>query len=50
VDPVTGETGSEPLKTLARYRREGKRVLFGQNLIHECQGELSLGMQLEVLD
>jgi uncharacterized protein YcbX len=50
VDPATGETGSEPLKTLSRYRREGKRVLFGQNLIHESQGEFALGMQLEVLD
>jgi uncharacterized protein YcbX len=50
VDPATGETGSEPLKTLSRYRREGNRVLFGQNLIHESQGELALGMQVEVLD
>ncbi len=50
VDPTTGEAGSEPLKTLTRYRREGNRVLFGQNLVHESQGEFALGMPLEVLD
>lgn len=50
VDPGSGETGSEPLKTLSGYRREGNRVFFGQNLVHEGTGELALDMPVEVLD
>ncbi|MCU7843481.1 MAG: MOSC domain-containing protein [Candidatus Thiodiazotropha sp. (ex Monitilora ramsayi)] len=50
VDPGTGETGSEPLKTLSGYRREGNRVFFGQNLVHEGTGELALDMPVEVVD
>jgi uncharacterized protein len=49
VDPYTAETGSEPLKTLASYRRRGNQVYFGQNLLHDGIGELALGMPLEVL-
>ena len=50
VNPLTAETGPEPLKTLATYRRQGNQVLFGQNLLHETTGPLKLGMQIEVLD
>jgi uncharacterized protein YcbX len=50
VDPYTGESGSEPLKTLADYRRRGNKVYFGQNLIHDGPGDLALGMPLEVLE
>ena len=49
MDPYTAETGSEPLKTLAGYRRQGNRVLFGQNLLHDGPGELALGMPVEIL-
>lgn len=49
VDPYTGETGSEPLKTLAGYRRQGNKVLFGQNLLHDGVGELAAGMPVEIL-
>ncbi|MGD8910658.1 MAG: MOSC domain-containing protein [Chromatiales bacterium] len=50
VDPYTGESGSEPLKTLAGYRRRGNQVYFGQNLIHDGPGELALDMPVEVLE
>jgi uncharacterized protein YcbX len=50
VDPYTAETGSEPLKTLAGYRRRGNLVYFGQNLLHDGPGELALGMSVEVLE
>jgi uncharacterized protein YcbX len=50
VDPYTGESGSEPLKTLADYRRRGNEVYFGQNLLHDGPGELALGMPVEVLE
>jgi len=49
VDPETGRrTGQEPLATLATYRRRGNKVYFGQNLIHEAEGELAVGMTVRV--
>jgi len=50
IDPETGEKGVEPLRTLNRYRREGNKVLFGQNLLHDGTGELKLGSTVEVLE
>jgi len=50
VDPYTAETGSEPLQTLAGYRKQGNQVFFGQNLLHDGPGELALGMAVEVLE
>lgn len=50
VDQATGERGQEPLATLARYRRDGNQVLFGQNLVHEGIGELRVGDAVEVLE
>jgi uncharacterized protein len=50
VNPDTAETGSEPLKTLNGYRRQGNKVYFGQNIIHTGAGQLSLGMEVEVLE
>lgn len=49
INPETGEKGVEPLRTLSRYRREGKQVYFGQNLLHDGTGELKLGAPVEVL-
>ena len=34
VDPNKGERRAEPLRTLARYRRTGQTVQFGQNFRH----------------
>jgi uncharacterized protein YcbX len=50
VDPYTAETGSEPLQTLAGYRRRGNQVYLGQNLVHDGPGELALGMPVELLE
>ncbi len=51
VNPATGKReGNEPLKTLATYRNEGNKVFFGQNLIHDGQGVLEVGMPVEVLE
>ncbi len=38
IDQQTGTTGKEPLRTLGTYRREGKKVYFGVNLIPENTG------------
>jgi hypothetical protein len=41
--------GSEPLKTLATYRRVKGGVIFGQNLIHRSQNQIQVGSSIEVL-
>lgn len=43
VDQTTGERGREPLRTLARFRKVGTEVFFGQNLIHDGAGDLRVG-------
>lgn len=43
VDPMTGERGREPLRTLAKYRLSEQKVWFGMNLIHDHQGVLRVG-------
>ena len=50
VDQGTASTAREPLRTLAKFRRDGDKVLFGQNLIHdEDRGTLRVGDPVEVL-
>lgn len=50
VDQETAAAGKEPLRTLARFRKVGSNVLFGQNLIHDSRGTLSVGDPVEVLE
>jgi uncharacterized protein len=50
VDPLTGERGVEPLKTLSSYRRRGNQVYFGQNVLHHQPGVLEVGMSVEILE
>lgn len=50
IDPLTARRGAEPLRTLSGYRRRGNKVFFGQNLIHDGIGGLSVGDQVEVLE
>ncbi|WP_119070826.1 MOSC domain-containing protein [Rubrobacter indicoceani] len=47
VDQATGKKGKEPLTTLATYRRTPRGVLFGQNLIHDAPGRISVGDRVE---
>jgi uncharacterized protein YcbX len=49
IDQATATSGKEPLKTLARYRFKNNKVFFGQNLVHEGLGEVSIGDELIVL-
>ena len=49
VDQRTAATGKEPLRTLAKFRRAGNKVLFGQNLIHDDTGTLRTGDLVEVV-
>jgi uncharacterized protein YcbX len=50
IDPSNGSTAKEPLKTLATYRAEQGKVFFGQNLIHESEGFVKIGMKVKVLE
>ncbi|HSD36316.1 MAG TPA: MOSC domain-containing protein [Rhodocyclaceae bacterium] len=52
VDPQTGERSAdqEPLRTLAKFRKQPGGVIFCTNLRAENAGELSVGMPVEVLD
>lgn len=43
VDTRTGVKGKEPLRTLSEYRRDGSKVLFGQNVIHTGAGAIHVG-------
>ncbi len=50
VDPATLTRNREPLRTLARHRRVGSEVLFGQNLVPETEGTVRVGDEVELLD
>ncbi|MCQ8117108.1 MOSC domain-containing protein [Methylomonas rosea] len=43
IDPLTAETGKEPLTTLNRLRKWQNKVYFGQNALHDKPGSLSVG-------
>jgi uncharacterized protein YcbX len=41
--------GEEPLATLATFRKQGSKVLFGENLIPSAPGMVRVGEEIEVL-
>lgn len=49
IDPQTAEKGSEPLATLAKYRKQDSKVIFGQNCVHRELGDIRVGDTVEVL-
>ncbi|MER7515478.1 MOSC N-terminal beta barrel domain-containing protein [Streptomyces sp. NPDC126499] len=49
-DQLTGERGKEPLRTLARHRKDGGRLIFGQNLVPEHPGVIRVGDPVKILD
>ena len=48
IDQDTIVKTKDPLKTMAKYRRRGNDVFFGQNLIHTGNGFISVGDEIEV--
>jgi uncharacterized protein len=50
IDQATGVSGSEPLTTLATYRRWDGKVWFGQNVLHRGGGRLQVGDPVEVVE
>ncbi|NHE57791.1 MOSC domain-containing protein [Cyclobacterium plantarum] len=43
IDQDSGKKGKEPLYTLSQYRKSGKKILFGQNLIALNSGKIAIG-------
>lgn len=50
INQETAEVKQEPLKTLAQYRLQNNHVNFGQNLIHDKVGSVSVGDTIEILE
>jgi len=50
VDQNTSEKNEEPLKTLSTYRSVNNKVYFGQNLLHEENGIVKVGDEIEILE
>lgn len=52
LDPATGERSPdrEPLTTLKTFREKDGDVLFGQNLAVDGEGQLQVGMEVQVLE
>ncbi|MDI5966725.1 MOSC domain-containing protein [Streptomyces sp. SL13] len=49
-DQEHGTRGKEPLRTLARHRRFGGGLMFGQNLVPESGGTLRVGDTFSVVE
>jgi uncharacterized protein YcbX len=47
-DHDTGERASEPLRTLATFRKQGAGVMFGMNVVHRGPGTLRVGDTLTI--
>jgi uncharacterized protein len=50
VNQETAEKKEEPLKTLSSYRTINNMVMFGMNLLHEGNGILHIGDELEAIE
>lgn len=50
VDPETLEAGPEPIRTLARHRREAGKTWFGMRLVPDGEGVLSVGDPVTVVE
>jgi hypothetical protein len=49
-DQDTGERGKQPLKILAKRRRFGQELVFGQNLIPDAGGVIRVGDPVDILE
>ncbi len=49
VDPDSAESGHEPLRTFAQYRRADGGVIFGMNTTHRDVGSIRVGDEVQVV-
>lgn len=50
IDIETAEIGKEPARTLSSYRKNNNKIYFGQNIIAEGEGKLTIGMPAEIIE
>lgn len=50
INQENATVGKEPLKTLSTYRKMNNKIYFGQNLVHEGKGIISVGDAIEILE
>ncbi|MBK8420616.1 MOSC domain-containing protein [Candidatus Villigracilis saccharophilus] len=50
IDKETLEKSKEPLKTLAAYRNQEDGAMFGMNVIPLNEGDIKVGMSVEILE
>lgn len=50
IDPETADSGKEPLATLSRLRTWENRIYFGQNALHDREGELAVGQVVDIAE
>ncbi len=48
IDQDNPAISKEPLKTLATYRQQNNKILFGQNLVHNGEGVIHIGDSISV--
>lgn len=49
INPHTAARYKEPSQTLATYRKKNNKIFFGQNLIHDQQGTMTVGMPVQII-
>lgn len=49
IDQDNAQSGKEPAKTLAGYRKKNNKILFGQNLVHQGAGIISIGDRMQII-
>jgi uncharacterized protein YcbX len=49
VDPETGTRTNEPLRTLATFRTQLGKVIFGQNVLHALNGTVHVGDNVKIV-
>ncbi len=49
IDPKTGISSKETIKTLNQYRRYNNQVYFGQNALHNNTGQLCVGDSVKII-
>ncbi|GGT51075.1 MOSC domain-containing protein [Streptomyces purpureus] len=49
-DQRTTERGREPLRTLGQHRRQGGKLVFGQNLVPEHTGTIRVGDAVKIVE
>ncbi len=50
INPESAISGKEPLSTLSRLRLWQNKVYFGQNALHDSNGILSIGDDVEIIE